>query len=254
MTDRKCIVLTAGGTREPIDDVRFVSNIASGALPAAMANVLLGLGHDVHYIHGPGAIRPGHALLDMDLTTTNAEALEAQTHAWLADALTQRSQLARGTLTLLPIQSAQDVATTLRAVCAALQPDAVACAMAVADFAPVAATGKLSSRHATLTLEMAATEKAIDGVKAVAPRTRLLGFKLLSRATEAQFREAAGRQIQRAYSDLVFCNDMQDLNEGRRRGLVIGAGGEIRARLDGGSGPTALGTLAAALVAAWLSE
>ncbi len=254
MTQRKTIVLTAGGTREPIDDVRFVSNVASGALPAAIADVLLQLGHDVHYIHGPGAIRPGHAVLDLDLTTTPPEAVEAQTRAWLADAIERRARLARGALTLRPIRTAHEVATTLREVCTTLQPEAVACAMAVADFAPVATAGKLSSRQTTLTLEMAATAKAIDGVKPAAPKTRLLGFKLLSGATESQFCEAAKRQIERANADLVFCNDMQDLNQGRRRGLLIGHDGTIVARLDGGSGPTALGVLAEALVTAWLAD
>jgi len=251
MTQRMRIVLTAGGTREPIDDVRFVSNIATGALPAAIADVLLELGHEVHYLHGPGALLPGHARLDVDLTARNADALRAEAKRWLDDALTRQAAL-RGHLKLLPVHTAQEVATTLAQTCQTLQPDAVACAMAVADFAPVATAGKLSSRRATLTLEMAATAKAIDGVKRAAPHTRLLGFKLLSNASEAELCDAALRQIQRCGADRVFANDMQDLNRGVRRGLMIGDGGAILARLEGGIGPTALPTLARLIVANWL--
>ena len=252
MGERMQIVLTAGGTREPIDDVRFVSNVASGALPAAMADVLLERGHDVQYIHGPGAILPGHAVLDMDLTTATPESLRAATAAWLTDAALRQTALANGVLTLHPIQTAAEVAQTLRDLCQKLQPDAVACAMAVADFAPVATAGKLSSSTASLTLAMAATAKAIDGVKPAAPRTRLLGFKLLSGATEAQLCDAAERQIRRSGADAVFCNDMQDLRLGLRRGILVGPGGQVRARLDGGQGQAGLQALARAIVAAWL--
>ena len=247
------IVLTAGGTREPIDDVRFVSNVASGALPAAMANVLLTLGHTVHYIHGPGAVLPGHATLDFDVTTTPADTLRAQTAAWLIEALDRQAAMTRGTLTLHPIQTAAQVAETLFSLCQQLQPDAVACAMAVADFAPVATAGKLSSDQATLTLQMAATAKAIDGVKIAAPQSHLLGFKLLSGATEAQLCAAAQKQITRSGANLVFCNDMIDLHHELRRGMLVGPGGHVLARLDGGHGQAGLRALADAIVTAWLA-
>lgn len=248
------IVLTAGGTREPIDDVRFISNVASGALPAEIANALLALGHKVQYIHGPGAILPGRATLDFDLTTTPPDELRAQTASWLEATLVRQAAMARGELTLHPVHTAAEVAQTLFSLCEALQPDAVACAMAVADFAPVATAGKLSSDAATLTLQLAATAKAIDRVKKAAPRTHLLGFKLLSGATEVQLCAAAGKQIERSGADLVFCNDMQDLRQGLRRGLLVGAGGQVRARVDGGRGQAGLRALAQGIVTAWLSR
>ena len=247
------IVLTAGGTREPIDDVRFVSNVASGALPAAMADVLLGLGHQVHYLHGPGAILPGHALLDLDLTDP-AEILRETTLKWLEATLDRQQAQRKGDLVLLPVQTAAEVAHTLFTVCQALQPGAVACAMAVADFAPLATTGKLSSDQATLTLQMAATAKAIDGVKQAAPNTRLLGFKLLSGASEAELRDAALHLCQRSGADLVFGNDIKDYRAGRRRGLLLGPSGDVLERLDGGSGADAQVRLAEQLVAAVLAE
>ena len=252
MVRRMRIVLTAGGTREPIDDVRFVSNAATGGLPAAIADVLLEAGHEVHYIHGPGALLPGHATLNLDLTAISADALQANVTTWLTATLARQAALSRGHLTLHPIQTATEVAELLRTLCLRLQPDAVACAMAVADFAPLPTAGKLSSRQANLVLDMAATPKAIDGVKPSAPQTCLLGFKLLSGATEAQLCEAADRQIARAGSNLVFCNDKNDLRNGLRRGLLVGAGGHVRARLDGGRGELGLQALARAIVAAWL--
>lgn len=60
-------IVTAGGTREPIDAVRHVSNVASGALPAAIANCLLKRGFIVDYIHGPGAILPATAQVALNV-------------------------------------------------------------------------------------------------------------------------------------------------------------------------------------------
>lgn len=253
MPQRRRVLVTAGGTREPIDDVRFVANVASGALPAALANRLLELGHDVLYLHGPQAILPGRMPLDPDLTRLGARELAATVAAWLALAEPLRQAVARGSLTLQPVTSAAEAAAQLAHHVAVWQPDAVACAMAVADFSPQRQPGKLSSQTAELTLRMTATPKTIDLVKAIRPDVRLLGFKLLSGASEAEFQQAARRLCAHAHADRVFCNDMADVARGLRRGLLLAADGRIVARLEGGRGAEGLEALAAGLVAAWLA-
>ena len=40
-------VITAGGTREPIDDVRVVTNLSTGRFGAHIANALVARGVDV---------------------------------------------------------------------------------------------------------------------------------------------------------------------------------------------------------------
>ncbi len=248
------VVLTAGGTREPIDDVRHVSNVASGSLPAALADVLLARGAEVHYIHGPGARLPGRVALDVEVLGLPADALNQKLVAWTQAAERARAAMAAGELTLHPIETAQQAAETLARVVASVQPQLVACAMAVADFAPVARTGKLPSHTAELTIRMLPTPKAIDGVKPAHPGCRLLGFKLLSGASEAELRDAALHLCQRSGADLVFGNDIKDYRAGRRRGLLLGPSGDVLERLDGGSGADAQVRLAEQLVAAVLAE
>ncbi|HEY0945944.1 MAG TPA: phosphopantothenoylcysteine decarboxylase, partial [Opitutaceae bacterium] len=46
------ILLTAGATREPIDDVRFLSNVSTGATGAALAESLAAAGHAVTLLRG----------------------------------------------------------------------------------------------------------------------------------------------------------------------------------------------------------
>ena len=52
------IVVTAGPTREYIDDVRFISNASSGRMGFAVAAAAVGAGHDVTLIAGPVELSP----------------------------------------------------------------------------------------------------------------------------------------------------------------------------------------------------
>ena len=47
------ILVTAGPTREPIDDVRFISNASSGQMGYAVAAAALTRGHEVNLVTGP---------------------------------------------------------------------------------------------------------------------------------------------------------------------------------------------------------
>ena len=52
------ILITAGGTREYIDPVRFLSNASSGRMGYALARVALKAGHEVTLITAPTALKP----------------------------------------------------------------------------------------------------------------------------------------------------------------------------------------------------
>jgi phosphopantothenoylcysteine decarboxylase/phosphopantothenate--cysteine ligase len=52
------ILITAGPTREYLDDVRYLSNASSGRMGYALAEAALRAGHQVELISGPVAIAP----------------------------------------------------------------------------------------------------------------------------------------------------------------------------------------------------
>ena len=52
------ILITAGGTREYIDPVRFISNASSGRMGYALARAALNAGHDVTLITALTALKP----------------------------------------------------------------------------------------------------------------------------------------------------------------------------------------------------
>ncbi len=253
---RRCIV-TAGGTREPIDEVRAVANTATGALPCALALQLLENGWYVHYVCGPGAARPDRLQWDSDLADATLEQTLAAVEATLR--LRFRAVKSRR-LTVVPLETAAEAGATLARLCRELQPDAVVCAMAVADFAPKPVAGKLLSRKdslggnadgpaETLLLELEPTAKSIDRVKAEAPRTWLLGFKLLAGADRETLVRAAQHLARRSGADAVFANDMRDHKAGTRRGFAVDPNGAVVAEMPGGTGEAGLLALAEQLAA-----
>ncbi len=70
------VLVTAAGTREPIDPVRFVGNRSSGKMGYAVAQMAAERGADVLLVSGPSALTPPANVRTIKVETTN-EMLEA---------------------------------------------------------------------------------------------------------------------------------------------------------------------------------
>lgn len=189
------ILVTAGATREPIDAVRFLSNVSTGATGAALADSLADAGHDVTLLHGEAASRASHCAVvcgSFGSTEQLSERLQ--------------SVLATGTI------------------------DAVVHAAAVSDYRPAAAhPGKLGSDAASLTLQLVPTPKLLPRLKSWSPRPlRVLGFKLTAGADSPARAAAVGRLFASGGVDAVIHNDMDELGS-------AGAGRTFRVYLPGAS-------------------
>ncbi len=73
------VVITAGGTHEPIDPVRFVGNRSSGLMGYSMAAVARDFGADVTLISGPTALTPPSAVqvIQVDTALRMRDAVQA---------------------------------------------------------------------------------------------------------------------------------------------------------------------------------
>lgn len=78
------LVVTAGGTHEPIDPVRFVGNRASGLMGYALATAARDLGAAVTLITGPTALTPPPAVTVVRVET--AQEMQAAVHTACQDA------------------------------------------------------------------------------------------------------------------------------------------------------------------------
>ncbi len=80
------ILITAGPTREYIDDVRFLSNASTGRMGCSLARAALAAGHRVILVHGPIACEPPRCEKTIPVTSA-ADMLGAVTaHIAEADA------------------------------------------------------------------------------------------------------------------------------------------------------------------------
>ena len=203
------VLLTAGATREPIDAVRFVSNVSTGATGAALADALATAGHEVTLLHGEGAVRPCG-----DRVTCGA------------------------------FSSTERLGERLRAALADGSYDVVIQAAAVADYRPdVTHAGKLSSYADEMTIRLVPTPKLLPQLKSWSPRpVRVLGFKLTHGADDTARAAAVGRVFASGGVDAVVHNDLEEMN-------AAGAGRVFRVYRAGDSSASARVSGLAALCA-----
>jgi phosphopantothenoylcysteine decarboxylase/phosphopantothenate--cysteine ligase len=74
------ILITAGGTREYIDPVRFISNASSGRMGYALTRAALKAGHEVTLITAPTALKPpaGAQVIRVESAAEMFEAVKAE--------------------------------------------------------------------------------------------------------------------------------------------------------------------------------
>lgn len=175
------ILITSGATREPIDAVRFLSNVSTGATGATLADSFRQQGHDVTVLHGTGAIRPG-LVTDREEYSTAADLRKRLQH-----------RLASGKYDLV-----------------------VMCA-AVSDYRPRRARkGKLRSDAPKLTLTLVRNAKILPHLKSFSPRpVRVVGFKLTAGAAATARKKAVNAVFAQGGVDIVVSNDL--LRIGARR-------------------------------------
>ena len=171
------VLLTAGATREPLDAVRFLSNVSTGSTGAALADALIALGHTVTLLRGEGAATPS--------TACELETFSSAVNLW---------------------------ARLERHLCTG-KFDAVILAAAVSDYRPEnALDGKISSDAATLSLALVRNPKILPQLKAFSPRALLVvGFKLTVGADAAARRTAVAAQFAAGGVDCVVQNDLAEI-------------------------------------------
>ena len=164
------VLVTAGGTREPIDSVRFVGNRSSGRMGFALADEALRLGADVTVVAANVALERNPRVRYVDVAT----------------------------------------AAELKAACEAEFPaaDVLLMAAAVADYRPTeAAQTKLKKdRSDTLTLTLERTEDIISALAATRrPEQTIVGFA----AEHGEGAVEYGRdKLRRKGLDAVVVNDI----------------------------------------------
>jgi phosphopantothenate-cysteine ligase len=207
------ILITSGGTRVKLDEVRHVGNMSSGRFGADIARAALKAGHTVYFLYAKGSVRPDQVTLN--LRENARDARDARLLQDIASALDPKYlQAVTDQLYMIEYSDFSEYAVLLERWVTRTQPDITMLAAAVSDYGMSAAEGKISSDQDTLTFTMTRNPKLITRIKEWAPKTLLVGFKLLVNATWAEESLAVTKQRMAALSDLVVVNDLVHIRNG----------------------------------------
>jgi len=213
-------IVTAGGTREPIDDARCVTNSSTGRLGAAIARALA---------------RAGASVV---LAASRELAMRREERA---PGVEFRPFLDHGSLDGL-----------LCELCGS-GVEILFMAAAVSDYLPLRQPGKIRSRAPELTLQMVRAPKILASLRErCGAKTVLVGFKLLSGVSEELLTETARGQARDCQLDMTVANDLAQLSESGHPLLMVPPEGIPVAAL--GSREVVARRLATRSLALWLAR
>ena len=181
------ILITSGGTAEPIDAVRFITNFSTGKTGAALAEVFTQKGEEVILLRSRHAVSP---TLPIDIVEFGSFA---------------------------------DLDEKMRSILETTSVDAIVHLAAVSDFSVdhllsgdqkvTTFDGKLDSEK-SLTIHLKRNFKILDRLKDYAKNTPLIiGFKLTKNADKRTVQDKIAKLFSNKQVDIVVHNDLSAISE-----------------------------------------
>ncbi len=181
---RRKILITSGGTVEPIDPVRSITNTSTGKTGALIAEAFLGLGHHVHFLTAKSSVQP------------DVESLGARDHYSV-----------RG------FETYTDLSKALREELQKNEFDLVIHAAAVSDYslADGPSTEKLDSAD-EMVLRLKKNPKLLNSIRSWSKNTdvKVVAFKLTAGLSKTEQNERLKKLVKESKPDFVVSNDMSE--------------------------------------------
>lgn len=172
----KKLIVTAGGTLEKIDDVRFIANRSSGKMGISLAEALYERGAEVLLLRAKNSVTPRYHLKEELFETTQD-------------------------LFYLIKKYSNDYAYLYHNA-------------AVSDFTVKNKTvGKLSSKYAK-TLILSPQIKILEEVKKINPSIKLIAFKAEAESDLDKLKYTAEKKLKESHADVVIANDISKKDRG----------------------------------------
>lgn len=174
------VLITAGGTSEPIDDIRVITNRSTGKTASLLADHFVESGFDVTFLHSETSLKPRNPTQMVSFTTFS------------------------------------DLYQKLESELKNSKYDWVINAAAVSDYSVQPTSGKISSDSEEMTLKLKRNPKLIEQIKKISPTTKLVGFKLTSTSDQKVILEKVGKLFSQSHCDYVIQNDWSDIQQNKR--------------------------------------
>ena len=224
----KQILVTGGGTSEPIDSVRTITNTATGRLGSLIADAFAQCedAGPIFYLCGKDSLRPHSKrvtvlpILGVDELKQQVESLCGQYHIdvvvhsmavsdYRVKAVFDLSDLAKGVFSRLSpnLETQESVKEMLLQV------------ISHTNYRKNAE--KISSQLEAPLLLLEQTPKILPLFRALAPKATIVGFKLLSEVPYQELMDTAYRLLTKNDCDFVLANDMAEIKGDQHRGYLI---------------------------------
>jgi len=200
------IMITSGPTRGYIDAVRYISNKSTGKLGATIANEFLRQGAFVTFVYGTDSVIPDTTLLEKDCASR---------------------------LTLIEIETVDDLLSVIQEKLKDKSFDAVVHAMAVLDYTPEKhSNGKIPSNKDKLVVTFVRTPKVIRLIRKVWPHAFLVSFKLEVGLSKDELIERAYASLIENGADLVVANNQDEIVGDKHRAYLINSKKNIESKCE----------------------
>ncbi len=222
------VIVTAGGTSEPIDNVRRIANTGTGRLGSLTADAFAREedAGEIFYVCARDSVRPSSDRVKCVVIQSVSDLQKAVNEllgACRIDAVIH--SMAVSDYTVRAVSTAEKLAEALGA--GALPPTAedVERAMDAVDIR--SAEGKLSSRMGSPVLLLQQTPKILPTFRQNLPEAVIVGFKLLSNVSREELLSVAGNLLEKNGCDFVLANDAAEISGDRHHALLIDRQGEV---------------------------
>lgn len=185
------VLITSGGTKVKIDDVRHIGNMSSGKFGAQIANEFFDTLNEVTYLHSKESVKPSYK------TWSDSPIFSNQSYEDYFDYLDKSVSLAK-----------------------LLKPDIIISAAAVSDYVVAKADGKLSSNEEELIIRLKKAKKVLPLLKAASPSSMVVGFKLLVSPAYDEVAKAI-QKVLNSGADYVVYNDLTEIKKGNSERLIF---------------------------------
>lgn len=191
------VLITSGGCKVPIDDVRHIGNFSSGRYGAELADAFTTAGHDVTFFCEKGSREPIYVY-----------------HKYTDDL-----KVLTGVNPRIFRYKDYDEYLSVKEIIKREQPDVIISAAAISDYIVDKTEGKISSDEDELVIKLRKGEKVIKSFRELAPNAIIVGFKLLVSPTVSEAYDAISKISK--YTDYVVYNDLTDLKKGNSTRVII---------------------------------
>ena len=224
------VLITAGGTNEDIDSVRSITNRSTGRLGSAIADMFASKGAIITYVCGEKAVLPSaenveiirirnvKGLLELVEELLKTRKFDCVIHSMAVSDFTPQAILTLDDIVENVLSAINGQNISQSELEREIRSAVLASGRPLND-------SKISSKNSDLMISLGRTPKVIGRIKAIQPETILVGFKLLSGASEEELLQAGERLLLQNSCDFVLANDLRDVENESHKAFLINKSG-----------------------------